>query len=124
MGTEGIFMNETLSQVETLQANNVQLNLKIGAIKANLLRMTSQYNVTNTKLTKTLNDLDEMTTKCDQFQIDLTQQQNILKQKDTEIIRITKDYWQLIKSRDVIRKRIQVLEAEKSELGIEITKLR
>lgn len=86
--------------------------------------MTSQYNVTNTKLTKALNDLDEITTKCDQFQIDLTQQQNILKQKDAEIFRITKDNSQLIKSRDVIRKRIQVLEAEKSDLGIEITQLR
>lgn len=86
--------------------------------------MTSQYNITHTKLTKTLTDLDEMTTKCDQVQIDLMQQQNILKQKDTEIIRITKDNLQLIKSRDIIRKRIQVLETDKSELGIEITKLR
>lgn len=117
-------MNKTLSQVEILQANNVQLNLKIGAIKANLLRMTSQFNVTNTKLTKTLTDLDEMTTKCDQLQIDLTQQQNILKQKDADIFRITKDNSELIKSRDVVRKRVQVLEAEKSELRIEITKLR
>lgn len=86
--------------------------------------MTSQYNITHTKLTKTLTDLDEMTTKCDQVQIDLMQQQNILKQKDTEIIRFTKDNLQLIKSRDIIRKRIQVLETDKSELGIEITKLR
>lgn len=117
-------MNETLSQVETLQANNVQLNLKIGAIKKNLLRMTSQYNVTNTKLTKTLTDVDELTTKCDQLQINLTQQLNILKQKDAEIIRIRKDNSQLIKGCDVIRKRIQALEAEKSELEIEITNLR
>lgn len=117
-------MNETLLQVETLQANNVQLNLKIGAIKANLLRITSQYNVTNTKLTKTLNDLDEVTTKCDQLQIDLMQQLNIIKQKDVEIVRITKDNSQLMKSRDVIRKRIHALETEKSELGIEITELR
>lgn len=110
--------------METLQANNIQLNLKIGAIKANLLRMTSQYNVTNAKLTKTLTDLDEITTKCDQLQIDLTQQQNIHKQKDSDLMRLTKENAQLMKNRDFIQKRIQILESEKAELGKEITKLR
>lgn len=108
----------------TIQANNVQLNLKVGALKANLLRSTSQYNVTNTKLTKVSNDLEEITTKCDQLQIDVTQQQNLHKQKDAEIQRLTKEIVQWMKNHDVIQKRVQILESDKIKLANEVAKLR
>lgn len=100
------------------------MNLKIGAIKASLIRMTSQFNMTNAKLTKVTSDFEEITSKCDQLQIDLTQQQNIQKQKDCELNRLTKENGQLMKSRDVIQKRIQMLDSEKIELGKEVMKLR
>lgn len=111
-------------QNETLQANNVQLNMKIGAIKANLIRVTSQYNMCNGKLTKALTDLEETASKCDQLQIDLIHQQNVAKQRDAELIRLAKENAQIMKSRDVMQKRIQSLEAERSDLTKEVTKLR
>lgn len=113
-----------LKQNDTFQANNVQLNLKIGAIKANLLRMTSQYNVSNGKLTKALSDLDETTSKCDQLQIELLRSCSLAKQREAELTRLARENSQLMKNRDVIQKRIQILETEKSESGKEVTKLR
>lgn len=100
------------------------MNLKIGASKANLLRMTSQYNVCNGKLSKAVADLNEITTKYDQLQIDLTQQQNLVKQKDADATRLTKQNLQLMKTRDTTQKRVQCLEAEKIELVQDVTKLR
>lgn len=111
-------------QCEQLQTNNVQLNLKIGAVKANLLRMTSQYNITNGKLIKAQNDLNEVTIKCDQLQIELTQQTSLVKQKEGEMIRWQKDSVQLKKCRDVTEKRAQVAEAEKAALAEKVTKLK
>lgn len=107
-----------------MQTNNVQLNLKNGAIKANLLRMTSQYNVTNGKLNKAITDFDDITSKCDQLQIDLAQEQNRSKQKDVDIVRLTKDNAQLMKIRDAVQKRAQVLDTEKADLVKASTKLR
>lgn len=109
---------------EKFQTNNVQLNLKVGAIKANLLRMTSQYNVCNSKLTRTISDLDEMTAKCDQLQLDLIHQQNVAKHREAELIRLARENAQMMKIRDTIQKRIQTLEAEKMDLTKEVTKLR
>lgn len=117
-------MGSIYEQNETLQANNIQLNMKIGAIKANLIRVTSQYNMCNGKLTKALADLEETASKCDQLQIDLIHQQNVAKQRDAELIRLAKENAQIMKSRDVMQKRIQSLEAEKSDLTKEVTKLR
>lgn len=107
-----------------MQTNNVRLNLKNGAIKANLLRMTSQYNVTNGKLNKAITDFDDITSKCDQLQIDLAQEQNRSKQKDVDIVRLTKDNAQLMKIRDAVQKRAQVLDTEKADLVKASTKLR
>lgn len=86
--------------------------------------MTSQYNVTNGKLNKIQSDFDEITLKCDQLQIDLTQQQSIVKQKDLELGRLMKENVQLMKNRDTIQKRIQMLDGEKIELTKNVTKLR
>lgn len=112
------------AQNDILQANNVQSNLKIGAIKANLLRVTSQYNVANGKLTKALSDLDETTSKCDQLQIEVLRSCSVAKQREAELVRLARENAQLMKNRDVVQKRIQCLEAEKIELTKEVTKLR
>lgn len=113
-----------ITQNDTFQANNVQLNLKIGAVKANLLRVTSQYNVSNGKLTKAVSDLDETTSKCDQLQIELLRSCSMAKQREAELMRLARENAQLMKNRDAVQKRIQSLEAEKSELTKEVTKLR
>lgn len=111
-------------QSELFQANNVQLNLKIGAIKANLLRVTTQYNVCNGKLTKTSSDLEETTSKCDQLQIELLHQNSVSKQREAELARLARENAQIMKNRDVVQKRIQNLEAERNDLQKEVTKLR
>lgn len=86
--------------------------------------MTSQYNVCNGKLSKAVADLNEITSKYDQLQIDLTQQQNLLKQKDIDMGKLAKQSAQLMKNRDATQKRIQCLETEKTELVQVVTKLR
>lgn len=119
-----MFSSHMRLQSEAFQANNVQLNMKIGAIKANLLRITTQYNVCNGKLTKAILDLDETTSKCDQLQIDLIHQQNVAKQREAELARIARENAQMMKTRDAVQKRIQTLETEKTDLVKEVTKLR
>lgn len=86
--------------------------------------MTSQYNVTNGKLTKALNDLEETTSKCDQLQIELLRSCSLAKQREAELARLARENAQLMKNRDAIQKRIQNLETEKCELGKEATKSR
>lgn len=100
------------------------MNLKIGAVKANLLRVTSQYNLCNGKLTKTLAEMEESVAKCDQLQIDLVHQQNVAKQRDAELVRLAKENAHVMKTRDAVQKRIQTLDADKFELTKEVTKLR
>lgn len=86
--------------------------------------MTTQYNVCNGKLTKALSDLEETTSKCDQLQIELLRSCSLSKQREAELARLARENAQLMKNRDVIQKRIQMLETEKSELGKDVTKLR
>lgn len=102
----------------------MQLNLKVGAIKANLLRVTTQYNVNNGKLTKVLGDLEETTSKCDQLQIELLRSCSLAKQREAELMRLARENAQLMKNRDMVQKRIQNFEADKTELAKEVTKLR
>lgn len=86
--------------------------------------MTTQYNVSNGKLTKALSDLEETTSKCDQLQIELLRSCSLAKQREAELTRLARENAQLMKNRDVIQKRIQILEAERSELGKDVTELR
>lgn len=86
--------------------------------------MTSQYNVCNGKLTKVQTDYNETTTKCDQLQIELGQQINLIKQKESEISRVLKENVQLGKCRDVAQKRAQSIDGENAELTRQLSKLR
>lgn len=117
-------LTHTRTQSNTFQANSTQLNLKIGAIKANLLRVTSQYNVCNGKLTKALSDLEETTSKCDQLQIEVLHHQSMAKQREAELVRLARENAQMMKNRDAVQKRIQNLESERRDLAKEVTKLR
>lgn len=112
------------TQCEALQTNNVQLNLKIGAVKANLLKMTTQYNVCNGKLNKIQSDVDDYSSECDKLQIELNQKINLIKLKDTENNRLLKENTQLLKFRDVIQKRVILIDAERAELTKEVLKLK
>lgn len=117
-------LKHTRAQCDTLQTNNVQLNLKLGAVKANLQRMTSQYNVCNTKLSKALTECTEMSAKFDQLQIDLVQQTNIVREKDTECLRFSKEIVQVTKERDAALKRAYNIDAQKDEVEQKLQKFR
>lgn len=114
----------TRAQCDSLQTYNVQLNLKLGAVKANLQRMTTQYNVCNTKLSKALAECTEMSAKFDQLQIDLVQQASIVREKDTECLRFAKEIVQVTKERDTALKRAYNIDAQKDELEQQLRKLR
>lgn len=111
-------------QCETLQTNNIQLNLKIGATKANLLKLTTQYNVCNGRLNKVQSDLDNISSECDKLKIENNQKMNLVKLKDVEITRLVRENAQLEKCRDVMQKRIISIDAEKVESTKEVVKLR
>lgn len=99
-----------------LQMNNAQLNLKLGATKANLLRVTSQHNVCIGKLSKAISECNDLSVKCDQLQIELMQQTNLAKAKESEIVKISKEIVQLTKEKDAAQKRTFNAEQQKTEI--------
>lgn len=119
-----LFSFHSSRQCETLQTNNIQLNLKLGAIKATSMRMTTQYNITNGKLVKALADLNEVTAQCDQLQIELTKKSNVEKTKDAEMARMSRENATLLKERDAAKKYGQSVEAKNVDLMTRNTKMR
>lgn len=111
-------------QCEHLQTNNIQLNLKLGAMKATSMRLTTQYNITNGKLSKALADLSDVTVQCDQLQIELANKMNVEKTKDAEIARISKENATLMKERDAAKKYGQNVDAKMADLTTKNTKMR
>lgn len=117
-------LKRSQNHCESLQTNNVQMNLKLGALKANLQRMTSQYNICNTKLFKSLNECNEINAKFDQMQVDLAKQMSIMKEKDVECLKLSKEIMQATKERDAALKRIYNIDAQKDEMEQKLIKLR
>lgn len=100
------------------------MNLKLGAMKATSMRMTTQYNITNGKLIKALADLGELTAQCDQLQIELTKKMNVEKTKDAEIVRLSRENAVLLKERDAAKKYGQIVDVKNTELMTKNTKMR
>lgn len=119
-----LFSFHSPRQCEMLQTNNIQLNLKLGAIKATSMRLTTQYNITNGKLVKALADLNEVTAQCDQLQIELTKKSNVEKTKDAEMARMSRENATLLKERDAAKKFGQSVEAKNADLMTRNTKMR
>lgn len=87
------------------------------------MRLTTQFNLCNGKLTKALADLADATVQCDQLQIELTKKLNLEKTKDAEIARLTKENVTLVKERDVAKKSGQVFEWKNADLLVKNTKM-
>lgn len=117
-------LKHSRTQCETLQTNNIQLNMKLGAAKANLQRMTSQYNACNNKLSKALAECSAVGAKYDQLQLELAEQVNIVRAKDAECARLSKEIGQTTKERDAALKRIYSVDAQKDEAEQKLLKLR
>lgn len=87
------------------------------------MRLTTQFNLCNGKLTKALADLADATVQCDQLQIELTKKQNLEKTKDAEIARLLKENATFAKERDVAKKSGQVYEWKNADLLVKNTKM-
>lgn len=92
------------------------MNLKLGAIKAASIRLTTQYNICNGRLIKALADLNDISVQCDQLQIEVTNKISAEKTKDAEIARISKENIILSKERDAAKKYGQNIDAKNAEL--------
>lgn len=98
--------------------------MKLGAIKATSMRITTQYNITNGKLVKALADLNEVTAQCDQLQIELTKRINVEKSKDAEMARMSRENAASLKERDAAKKYGQSVDAKNVDLMTKNTKMR
>lgn len=95
----------------------MHLNLKIGATKANLEKMSTQFNLTNSKLMKTQSEVDSMISRCDKLQIELNQQSNLLKLKENECALLAKENALGAKCRESLLKKVTSLEGARDELA-------
>lgn len=105
-----------------MHTTNLQLNLKIAAIKANLEKMTNLQTLTSVKYTKASGDLEAVIQIRDKMQIELNQKNSILKLKEVECKRLYKDNSVLMKYREVLQKKLQQMEAIKGDLIQEVLK--
>lgn len=112
------------SQSETLHSTNLQLNLKLLACKANLEGVTNTQAVTNSKLIKTTTDLEEILATRGRMHMELGQINNLLKLKESECTRILKENNQVVKNRDVLQKKLMMLEVTKGDLQQEVLKFK
>lgn len=112
------------SQSETLHSTNLQLNLKLMACKANLESITNLQAVTNTKLLKTTTDLEEFSASRGKMHMELGQSNNLLKLKESECMRLLKENNQVVKNRDILQKKLMMLEVAKGDLQQEVLKFK
>lgn len=102
----------------------MQLNLTIVATKANLEKATELQTQTAAKITKMSTDLEAAISIRNKMKIELSQNNNILKLKDSECNRLLRENAQSIKTRDVLQKRLMMIESVKGDLIQEVLKLK
>lgn len=112
------------NQSETLHNTNLQLNLSLMALKANLESVTNLQSVTNTKLVKTTTDLEEVLATRGKMHMELGQSNNLLKLKESECIRLLKENNQVVKNRDILQKKLMMLEVVKGDLQQDVLKFK
>lgn len=112
------------SQSETLHSANLQLNLQLQACNANLDSITRYHAQTNSKLVKTTTDLEEVLATRGKIHMELGQSNNLLKLKESECMRLFKENNQVVKNRDILQKKLMMLEVAKGDLQQEVIKFK
>lgn len=100
------------------------MNLKIGAAKANLEKHATLNHVLSGKFAKAQADIDALTAQIDKLQMELNQESTLLKLKEVDFNRVSKENVQILKSRETIQKKFLAAEMEKAALSKDVAKLR
>lgn len=116
--------NHYKSQSETLHSTNLQLNLKLMSCNVNLDRITSIQATTNNKLVKATTELEEVLATRGKIQMELGQSNNLLKLKESECMRLFKENNQVVKNRDILQKKLMMLEVARGNLQQEVLKFK
>lgn len=112
------------SQSESLHSTNLQLNLKLMACKSQLESITNLQAVTTAKFVKASNDLEEVLATRGKIHMELGQSNNLLKLKESECVRLLKENNQFVKNRDILQKKLMLLEVIKGDLQLEVLKFK
>jgi uncharacterized protein Smg (DUF494 family) len=96
----------------------------MAAVRTNLDKMTSQNNVNNIKLAKLGSDLDNLGQEKEKITNQLNTKTNILKLKEDENHKYRLESAKLIKSREMLMKKMMNIDQQKGALEQEVVKLK
>lgn len=96
----------------------------MGTCKSNLERVNHAMGLLTTKQTKTSEHLDEVTTHRNKIVVELGQCNTLLKLRDSECVRLLRENNATNKSRDILQKKIMMLEQAKGDLVQEVLKFK
>jgi chromosome segregation ATPase len=93
-------------------------------LRANLDKHITQNNLNNMKLSRLSADLDNLVQTKDKLNNDLNTKSNILKLKEDENAKFRLENAKIIKSREILMKKLMTVEATKTGLDNEVIKLK
>lgn len=93
-------------------------------LRANLDKQTTQNNLNNMKLSRFSADLDNLVQLKDKLNNDLNTKNNILKLKEDENIKFRLENAKITKSREILMKKMVVMDGSKTSLENETLKLK
>lgn len=93
-------------------------------LRANLDKQTTQNNLNNMKLSRFSADLDNLVQLKDKLNSDLNTKNNILKLKEDENIKFRLENAKITKSREILMKKMVVMDGTKTGLENETLKLK
>lgn len=93
-------------------------------LRANLDKQTTQNNLNNMKLSRFSADLDNLVQLKDKLNNDLNTKNNILKLKEDENIKFRLENAKITKSREILMKKMVVMDGTKTNLENETLKLK
>ncbi|CAO1389136.1 unnamed protein product [Diamesa serratosioi] len=102
----------------------VQQNMQMLGLRANLDKQTTQNNLNNMKLSRYSADLDNLMQLKDKLNNDLNTKNNILKLKEDENIKFRLENAKITKSREILMKKMVVMDGSKTNLENETLKLK
>lgn len=93
-------------------------------LRANLDKQTTQNNLNNMKLSRFSADLDNLVQLKDKLNSDLNTKNNILKLKEDENIKFRLENAKITKSREILMKKMVMMDGTKTNLENETLKLK
>lgn len=93
-------------------------------LRANLDKQTTQNNLNNMKLSRFSADLDNLVQLKDKLNSDLNTKNNILKLKEDENIKFRLENAKITKSREILMKKMVLMDGTKTNLENETLKLK